>query len=362
MANDLLNPPEAEASVHARETGAPVTLKYAARTGNAQTSAAGPETGHELDALLGKAFAEKPVWVGLYESVLDVFFPQKLPPLELTCQPIPVPDRMAVKRSPLALGLSIGINTGIILLFLYVFRADVIKVTNKLNLTNIDVNVSAWKPVTKKAGNIGGGGGGGDHEKIDATKGHLPKIEKDPILKPQVVRNDTPTLAINPAIDVQQDIKLPDNPLLPNIGLTKSPNVLLASNGQGSGLGMGNGKNGGLGTGNGDGYGPGTGGNVGGGLRHIGQGVTAPVAIFQPEAEFSDEARRAKYEGTVIVSLIVDANGNPQNVHVVRSLGMGLDEKALEAVRQYKFKPAMDQVTHKAVPVPINVEVRFRLY
>ena len=64
----------------------------------------------------------------------------------------------------------------------------------------------------------------------------------------------------------------------------------------------------------------------------------------------------------MIVSLIVDANGNPQNVHVVRSLGMGLDEKALEAVRQYKFKPAMDQVTHKAVPVPINVEVRFRLY
>ena len=64
----------------------------------------------------------------------------------------------------------------------------------------------------------------------------------------------------------------------------------------------------------------------------------------------------------MIVSLIVDANGNPQNVHVVRSLGMGLDEKALEAVRQYKFKPAMDQTTHKPVPVPINVEVRFRLY
>ena len=97
-------------------------------------------------------------------------------------------------------------------------------------------------------------------------------------------------------------------------------------------------------------------------LYRVGDGVSAPVAIFQPEAEFSDEARRAKYEGTVVVALIVDAQGNPQNVHISRSLGMGLDEKAMEAVRQYKFKPAFDSKTKHAVPVPIAVEVRFRLY
>ena len=81
---------------------------------------------------------------------------------------------------------------------------------------------------------------------------------------------------------------------------------------------------------------------------------------FTPEAEFSDEARRAKYQGVCLISLIVDAQGNPQNPRVVRPLGMGLDEKALEAVRKYKFKPAMKGGT--PVPVMMSIEVNFRLY
>jgi TonB family protein len=78
------------------------------------------------------------------------------------------------------------------------------------------------------------------------------------------------------------------------------------------------------------------------------------------DPEFSDEARRNKYQGIVVVSLIVDAQGNPQNPKVVRPLGMGLDEKALEAVMKYKFKPAMSN--GKPVPVMINVEINFRIY
>ena len=112
--------------------------------------------------------------------------------------------------------------------------------------------------------------------------------------------------------------------------------------------------------GTGDGYGPGYGGGAGGGLYRVGGGVSAPVALNNVEAEFSDEARRAKYQGVCIISLIVDAQGNPQNPRVVRALGMGLDEKALEAVRKYKFKPAMKGNT--PVPVMISVEVNFRLY
>ena len=109
-----------------------------------------------------------------------------------------------------------------------------------------------------------------------------------------------------------------------------------------------------------NGYGPGTGGNASAAESVRLATVSArPAAIFQPEAEFSDEARRAKYEGTVVVTLIVDANGNPQNVHVSRTLGMGLDEKAVEAVQKYKFKPAVDQKTGKPVPVMVSVEVRF---
>jgi TonB family protein len=183
---------------------------------------------------------------------------------------------------------------------------------------------------------------------------------KDPITPPdQPV--DKPKLAAQPAIDVQQNITLPDNPTLPNIGVKNSANVTLATGGQGSNGGMGSGRGGGMGSGTGDGYGPGFGGNTGGGLYRIGGGVSAPVPLNQVEAEFSDEARRAKYQGVCIVSLIVDAQGNPQNPRVVRALGMGLDEKALEAVRKYKFKPAMKD-GKTPVPVMISVEVNFRLY
>jgi TonB family protein len=83
--------------------------------------------------------------------------------------------------------------------------------------------------------------------------------------------------------------------------------------------------------------------------------------IHSVEARFSDVARKAKYQGVCIVALIVDTQGNPQNVHVIRSLGMGLDENAVEAVKQYKFRPAMlDGET--PVPVAITVQIGFHLY
>lgn len=93
----------------------------------------------------------------------------------------------------------------------------------------------------------------------------------------------------------------------------------------------------------------------------IGGRVSAPVVLYQSEPEFSDEARRAKYQGVCVLALIVDAQGNPQHIHVVRTLGMGLDEKAIEAVSAWRFKPAMKDGT-TPVPVMITVEVDFHLY
>jgi TonB family protein len=106
---------------------------------------------------------------------------------------------------------------------------------------------------------------------------------------------------------------------------------------------------------------PGRGGETAEGLYHVGGGVAAPVPLNTVEAEYSDEARRAKYQGVCLIALIVDAQGNPQNPRVVRSLGMGLDERALDAVRKYRFKPAMKD-GRIPVPVSITVEVNFRLY
>jgi TonB family protein len=325
-----------------------------------------PQTGvahtddHELDAFLGKAFEDKGTFAGLYESIRDIFFPQKLPPLELTSKPIPVPDRMAVKANPLAIGLASGINLLILAALLSFGAKVIIEKINKQNLTSTNVEVEDF--IAPKAANAaGGGGGGGDHSIVDPIKGKLPKIEKDPVVPPQVQTVDKPKLAMEAAIDVQKNITLPDNPTLPNIGVKNSLNVRLDSNGSGSGGGMGSGSGGGLGSGNGNGYGPGSGGNTGGGLYRIGGSVSAPIALNNVEAEFSDEARRAKYQGVCLIQLIVDAQGNPQNPRVIRALGMGLDEKALEAVRKYKFKPAMKD-GRTPVPVMITVEVNFRLY
>jgi len=129
----------------------------------------------------------------------------------------------------------------------------------------------------------------------------------------------------------------------------------------GSGSGIGSGSGGGVGSGTGPGVGPGHGGGYGGGAYRVGGGVSAPKVLYEPDPEYSEEARKAKYQGTVVLWLVVSAEGKPQDIRVQRSLGMGLDEKAIEAIKQYKFKPALKD-GKTAVPVMITIEVDFRLY
>jgi TonB family protein len=94
-------------------------------------------------------------------------------------------------------------------------------------------------------------------------------------------------------------------------------------------------------------------------VRKIGGGVSVPVVIYQVDPEYSAQARDAKFSGIELVNLIVDTAGHPQNVHILRGVGMGLDEKAVEAVKQFRFKPAMEGGT--PVPVQLNIEVNFKL-
>src|SRR5580698_2409622 len=293
---------------------------------------------------------EEPVWKTLGSSVQDLFFPKKLPPLELTSKPIAVADPMAVKRGPLSSGLALLLHIiviALILLFAYE-QWKTRPIVKKESVASIDVK--PFIPMTMKMNqSMGGGGGGGAHELVEASKGHLPKMAKTQITPPQIIRNDHPKLAVEPTVVMPQQIKLPDANM-PNIGVPQSPQVALASQGSGSGSGFGSGSGGGIGSGRGNGVGPGEGGGYGGGLYHVGGGVSNPVLIYAPDPEFSDEARRAKYQGVCVVGLVVDAQGNPQRVRIVRPLGMGLDEKALEAVRQYKFKAAV----FNGKPVPVE--------
>ncbi|MGE5111521.1 MAG: energy transducer TonB [Acidobacteriaceae bacterium] len=202
----------------------------------------------------------------------------------------------------------------------------------------------------------GGGGGGGDRDKLQASKGALPKLSRQQITPPMVVvRNDSPKLPVPPEVVVPQMN-------LPQIGNLGDPlaKVTLASNGTGSGGGIGSGSGGGVGSGRGPGVGPGWGGGIGGGAYRVGGGVSAPRALYAPDPEYSEEARKAKWQGTVVLWVIVGPDGKPRDIKIQRSLGMGLDEKAIEAVRQWKFDPAKKD--GQPVAVQINVEVNFRLY
>jgi TonB family protein len=308
-------------------------------------NAVSESSGHELDALMGRAFEEKSLFADLYESIRDVFFPPKLPPLELTSKPIPVPDRMKVRANPWAVGTSIVVNGAIVALLLFLGVKHIIDKKNNLDLKNAaHVEITEYVPPVAST-KIGGGGGQNNHLP-DPPKGHLPpRVEtRSPVIPKDLI-------APVPTIDLQKDIFVPEDTKLPVIGIKSGAKVTFG--GAGSGMGIG--------SGHGNGVGNGYGGNIGGGIRQVGGRVAAPKLIYGPDPEFSDEARRAKYQGIVIVSVIVDAQGNPQNPRVVRPLGMGLDEKALEAIRKYKFKPALED-GKTPVPVMINISVDFHLY
>jgi TonB family protein len=102
-------------------------------------------------------------------------------------------------------------------------------------------------------------------------------------------------------------------------------------------------------------------GNLSIGLFRVGGGISAPVPILSPEAQFSEEARRRKISGICLVTLIVDSQGMPQNVRVIRKLDPSLDEKAVVAARKYRFKPAFKGGL-MPVPVAVTLEINFRLY
>ena len=211
-------------------------------------------------------------------------------------------------------------------------------------------------PSAKQAG---GGGGGGDNDKIEALKGRLPRQANEQFVPPAVVmRSGNPTLAMEPTV-VAPPIDMAVT--MPNLGdpMAKVP-VGPPSNGTGIGGGIGSGAGGSVGSGYGVGVGPGYGGGIGGGVYRVGGGVSAPRILYSPDPDYSEEARKAKFQGTVTLWLVVGADGRPRDARVARSLGMGLDEKALAAVRQWKFEPAMKD--GRPVAVQINVEVNFRLY
>ena len=311
-----------------------------------------------LSRLLAPQSAEMPWYRSLYEAVRDVIKPEKLPPLELTSKPVAVKEIWGLyANDPKKYFYSAGINAGIILILAIGFSTPAVQKLVKQKLDLIDPNLKPFVPDIKpKPAAMQGGGGGGAREVMPVSKGRLPKPSMKQFVPPMIV-DHTPKLSIDPSILAPPDTPLPQSNLN-NWGdpLAKFVN---GSNGNGSGGGMGNGSGGGVGNGNGGGFGPGSGGGVGGGVFKVGGGVSQPVVIYRVDPEYSEEARKAKYSGTVLLSVIIDTEGHARDVRVVKSLGMGLDEKAMEAVNKWKFKPGMKG--GQPVNVRAQIEVNFRL-
>lgn len=218
-----------------------------------------------------------------------------------------------------------------------------------------DVSPYILPPSRSKAG---GGGGGGDGDKLSASNGALPRLSRQQLAPPTiVVRNESPKLPVEPTVVIPPQIRLPQ---VGSLGDPLSAILGPPSNSIGPDGGIGSGGGGGVGSGRGPGVGPGWGGGIGGGAYRVGGGVTSPRILYAPDPEFSEEARKAKYQGTVVLWLVVGPDGRAHEIRVQSSLGMGLDEKAIEAIHQWRFEPGRKDGI--PVTVQVNVEVNFRLF
>lgn len=202
-----------------------------------------------------------------------------------------------------------------------------------------------------------GGGGGGEAGKLDASKGPRPRLTAEQLAPPVVVTTQhQPKLTVDPSLIGTPKLTVPENT---RIGDPLSA-LVTPSGGPGVRSGIGTGSSGGDGPGTGPGLGPGSLGSSGEGVFSTGHGVTAPRAIYSPDPAYSDEARKAKYQGTVGLWAVVGADGRPRDIWVSNSVGMGLDENAVAAVRTWRFEPGTKD--GRPVTVQVYIEVNFRLF
>lgn len=350
-------PGETEWSTEMPEALQSDPVEIAAHDANGAVKLASEPEDH-LARLLAPQTTEDPWFLSLYRNFKELINPVELPPLEVTSKPVAVKSIWGLyERDPKSWAMSFGFQSVVVLLLFFVFTDKHVQNLVKTNLGMIDTTLRPYVPEMKPKANASqGGGGGGAREPLPVSKGQAPKPALKQFVPPQIV-DHKPLLAMEPTIIAPPDAPIPQNNL-PNWGdpLAK---LINNSNGNGSGGGMGNGSGGGLGNGKGGGFGNGEGGGIGGGLFKVGGGVSAPAVVFKVDPEYSEEARKAKYSGTVLLSVIVDTEGKARDIRVVKSLGMGLDEKAIEAVQKWRFKPAMKAGT--AVNVRAQIEVNFRL-
>lgn len=297
-----------------------------------------------------------------WNNLKDAIAPTKLPPLEVSSKPIPVHEIWSknerFKRVQL---VSILVHAAVVALFVVPLWPKLTAPgTGRGNAPVISVDISPYiKNLAAGAKRAGGGGGGGEHNPIPASAGRAPKFSRAQIAPPQVLIPPNPRMAVTATVVGPPELRLP-SPNMANYGdpLAK---LLTVSSGPGGGGGIGTGCCGGVGPGSGEGVGPGDDRGIGGNLPGAGTtGYGVPVCAYCPSPQYSEEAVKAKYQGVVTLQVVVTADGRATNIRVMKGLGVGLNEKAIEAVHGWRFRPAIGP-DHKASAVTALIEVTFRL-
>jgi len=205
-----------------------------------------------------------------------------------------------------------------------------------------------------------GGGGGGKRQPRPASLGVLPRPADRQFVPP----DPEPPKNLDPLLISEPTIVAPELAMLRPLTLMSigDPNGIVGppSSGIGDGGGIGNGDGRGVGDRKGPGKGDGDDGGFGDrGPYRVGGGISAPTVLFRVEPEYSEEARKARFQGIVVLEAVVRRDGKIDVVHLVRSLGFGLDQNAIDALKKWRFRPA----TKGGTPVDsiVSVEVRFNL-
>jgi protein TonB len=295
---------------------------------------------------------------GFGTRIKEFFSPPKQAPLPFAVKPIKVKDIWSKDEKfgwsqAIAFVLHGVALTALLVIPIWTNVLPSTEAKNKqVSVTPLDISPYMAK---LPAGNdkAGGGGGGNNHTLTPTSKGKLPKFQWTQFTPPQAkIQNLNPKLAMEPSLLGPPDLKVLSSNL-PNFGdpLAKS---ITDSLGNGNGTGIGSGSGGGLG--------PGEGGGTGGGVFRAGiNGVGSPSCLYCPDPLYSDEARKAKYQGTVVLNVIITTDGRAVNITVAKGPGLGLEENAIEAVKKWRFKPAIGP-SGKPVNVSIPIEVSFRLF
>jgi periplasmic protein TonB len=263
---------------------------------------------------------------------------------------------------------------------LHAVVASILLVISSLGLTSADERTELLEPNPEPMrmvflalpGPGGGGGGGGMRMPTPPPKAQrkgpqkmsspIPARRPPPPPVPPPPRPEPPP----PPLEAKTlpPVMAPVAPIAADTrnleGVAKEvPKETPPSQGAGTGGGTGSGKGTGLGEGTGSGIGPGEGGGIGGGPYRPGSGVSPPRLLKEVRADYTDEARRANVSGEVVLEIVVMRNGSVGDVRILRRLGSGLDQRAVDAVRQWRFAPAT--LKGVAVDVIVEVAVEFKL-